>query len=41
MLSQDEVVVDGWAALIDDRCVPSEEQIFNDKVRNPAGGIVK
>lgn len=41
LLSNEEVVVDGWGALIDDRCVPSEEKDFNDKVRDPAGGIVR
>ena len=41
LLTKEEVVVDGWGALIDDRCVPAEEQDFNDKVRDPAGGIVR
>jgi len=41
LLSNEETTVDGWNALLDDRCVPSEELDFNKKVRDPAGGILK
>jgi hypothetical protein len=41
LLTKEEVAFDGWGSLIDDRCVPAEEKDFNDKVRDPAGGIVR
>jgi len=41
LLPREESTIDGWYGLVDDRCVPAEEQDFNDKVRDPAGGIIK
>ncbi len=41
LLPRTESTIDGWWGLVDDRCVPAEEQDFNEKVRDPAGGLVK
>jgi hypothetical protein len=39
LLSKDETEIEeGWHDILDNRCVPSEESFFNDKIRNPAGG---
>ena len=38
-LAPDESTVeDGWVGLFDNRCVPAEENAFNQNIRNPAGG---
>jgi hypothetical protein len=39
LLSNDETEIEeGWHDILDNRCVPSEEFFFNEKIRNPAGG---
>jgi len=41
LLSKEETTIEeGWNDLLDNRCVPSEEFFFNEKIRNPAGGKV-
>ena len=35
----DRSVISGWAGLLEDKCVPTEEADFNKKVRDPAAGI--
>ncbi len=32
--------VEGWAGLIEDICAPADTDVFNERVRDPAGGVV-
>jgi hypothetical protein len=33
--------VDGWGGLMEDLCAPADEvEIFNKRVRDPAGGVI-
>jgi hypothetical protein len=33
--------IDGWAGLLEDICAPADDvEIFNKRIRDPAGGVV-
>ena len=33
--------IDGWAGMLEDACAPADEvDLFNKRVRDPAGGVI-
>jgi hypothetical protein len=41
LVPKSEMTFEGWAAFLEGICAPADEHDFNDRVRNPAGGVGK
>ena len=40
-IGKDQIkTVDGWTGLMEDACAPADNETFNSRVRDPAGGVV-
>ena len=38
-LPPERATLSGWTGLLDDRCVPTEEADFREKITDPSGGV--